>query len=310
MNPFKFVASICIFAMLVLIAPPVTPPVHAQSVSSLDLIAESAFGYTTNTAGVAFILVARGTTYASHTRTVAAGGDITLKVGDYSSEVADATVKCPSGGSAGVIDVSDAACNTVGEVVDVINASPNWLAIPIDALRGDSSNDTFLVSAESPVNATYGLPVWRDTAVALDLTLSLLPDARVTSNGYPDPARWLVGTPGNKKLAADPFGGTRTKFIYGNENTTYGSGTSLISIISVRDTFDPNTGKWTQTSNTLLSNIAAGATTVTGTLDFSHLGVVSGKGERLLFRVTNSDALSSPSGQVYGLMYPYKTPVQ
>jgi hypothetical protein len=127
-------------------------------------------------------------TSASATVTVASGGDITLKHGAAASEAADTTIKLPTGGSAGVIDVSDTDANTFAEVVDHINASPNWRARLVTALRTDSSNDTLLAMNETTLNAAndFTTTLLKDTSIALNVGVELSVAAVQTANGVFD----------------------------------------------------------------------------------------------------------------------------
>lgn len=98
---------------------------------------------------------------------VDSSGDITFKHGDLGSEAVDTTVVA----STGKIDVSNSSYDTFGEVVDTINASPNWRARLKGALRADSSNDTLLiVSATTLTPKTESFNCLFDTSAALMLT--------------------------------------------------------------------------------------------------------------------------------------------
>lgn len=72
-----------------------------------------------------------------------------------------------SGGGSGFIDVSNAAYDTVGEVVDRINTFANWRAMIVDALRSDSSNDTFQARVRTATGVqSTGAHVFTDTDIA------------------------------------------------------------------------------------------------------------------------------------------------
>lgn len=77
----------------------------------------------------------------------AATGDITFKHGDLGSEAADTTIKIGSGD--GIIDVSNAAGNTFGEVAAHINASANWECCLVDVLPSWSTVNTLATRAAS-----------------------------------------------------------------------------------------------------------------------------------------------------------------
>lgn len=90
-------------------------------------------------------------------------GAITFKVGTAGAEAADTTV-----GASGVVD--DATYVTLGAMVDIINASPNWRAELVDCLRADTSTNVLATLAAhtlSPVKSEVW-PLYLDTSVKLD----------------------------------------------------------------------------------------------------------------------------------------------
>lgn len=106
---------------------------------------------------------------ASGTVTVdATDSDITFQHGVAGSEVVDGTIDS-GGDDAGVIDHSDANANTMGEVVDIINASPNWKAMLIGCKRADVSVDALetLAETQAKINADHSVQVnfWGGIAV-------------------------------------------------------------------------------------------------------------------------------------------------
>lgn len=106
----------------------------------------------------------------------ASTGDITLKTGYVGSSTADLTTECPvATGLGGVIDVSDAACNTFGAVVDAINASANWRAVIQDGRRSDTSINTLYTLSETSASVPQGLALAGDGAVSLKSVIALTP---------------------------------------------------------------------------------------------------------------------------------------
>ncbi|MFA5151866.1 MAG: hypothetical protein WC554_04815, partial [Clostridia bacterium] len=143
---------------------------------------------------------------ASATVTVASG-DITFKHGDAGSEAVDDTIDS-GGDDAGVIDVSDANANTLGEVVDLINASANWKAYLKDALRADDSSGLLARSETTLVPNVTETPLYSDTST--DLRLSIRIGSRTKINGT------------EEHSAAELLRVISTN--------TYGSGTSLVQV--------------------------------------------------------------------------------
>jgi len=153
---------------------------------------------------------------ASATITVSAGGDITFQHGDLASEAVDDTIDS-GGDDSGVIDVSDSNADTMGEVVDLINASANWSAYLKDALRADSSNNS-TGSIKELAEVTV-VPNVTETDLVMDtskmLTLSIRVGSRDQVNGTEEHSAAEV-----------------TRVISKN---TFGSGTSKIQVYKVNE---------------------------------------------------------------------------
>lgn len=261
---------------------------------------------TSNTAGHIGILIKFVGTAQSGTVAVAAGGDITLKVGDSSSEAADTTTECPvSGALGGVIDVSDAACNTLGEVVDSINSSANWRAVIIDGLRSDSSDDTLTTRSETVATAVDGLPLYKDGAVDFLATACI---------NCPRSMTQYVNKAGGQSWSFEPnlFKGTQAVVLYANETSTFGSGTSLLSVVSSLVGYKSggtagvgNAG--TETATVIIGSLTGGATTVQAepikASATGPYGFLCRKDERCLVRLTNSAAMSAITMYTYGLNF-------
>lgn len=84
---------------------------------------------------------------ASDFAQVAVGGaavdTLTFTQDDTDGTTASTELECPvSGALGGVIDLTDAACDTLGEIVDIINASTGWRVIILDGLRSDVFDGT------------------------------------------------------------------------------------------------------------------------------------------------------------------------
>lgn len=217
---------------------------------------------------------------------IAANGDITFTEGPVGSSVADDSLECPvSGALGGIIDVSDAACNTLGEVVDIINASANWRAIIVDGVRSDTSDDALVTFAETAANAEDGLNLTGDTAVTFDVAIGALPQELRSIKRYLGPREQ------GSKMISNPLLGSKPVFYFLSATTTYGSGTSTLEgycvLQRLRSTGSTN-GSETVTQ---IFSLAGGATTVAGTVDARQLGgLACSEGEKLFIRVNNSAA--------------------
>lgn len=135
----------------------------------------------TNAKSCLMLLTTRNSSLTSATVTVAAGGNITLKV----NGAVDTTI----GGGTGIIDM--ATYDTMLKVVNHINGSANWCALLCDCLETDASADAFEALTETSVMAqgTKGLQLWADVAVTNNLTLAVTRlaetgDRRITNSYY------------------------------------------------------------------------------------------------------------------------------
>lgn len=110
---------------------------------------------------------------ASATVEVAAGGDMTLKIGALGAEAVDTTIGSPN--LDGVFDLSSpaAAVDTYGELIDLINVNPYWKARLVGVMRSDLTNNTLITrSAAQCKNVVVSL--LRDTTVILTATVYVI----------------------------------------------------------------------------------------------------------------------------------------
>jgi hypothetical protein len=249
------------------------------------------------------ILVRYIGTAQSGTAAVAAGGDLTFLSGAQGSEAAETAFECPvSGALGGIIDVSDAACDTIGEVVDTINGSCStcvkgvWAAVILDGLRSDSSNDTLATLSATRATTVDGLGLKWDTDVFLSVTAALVPPEYRTLKPY------LAGNIGAYRLVANPFLNTKTITLKANATSTYASGSSTLNVIS---TLVKNDYAGSETNTTLYAE-AGGATTANKVFDFDEYGIQGHKHRKVLVRLTNSAAMASVTLRAYGLLATFK----
>jgi len=181
-----------------------------------------------------------------------ASGDLTFKHGDAASE-------------------ADDNANTMGKVVDLINASANWEARLVDCLRADAAAGYLKNLSEetiTPNTETLNLP--KDTSAALNLSISL-------SN---------TGIQAFLDSLGSPFEGDANYYIkalYGTYVNTYGSGDSKIQVYDI----DPVAG----TEKKIFEEVAADTTDQ----GYSNFYLYDGldaleKGHTLLYRLIGSAA--------------------
>lgn len=191
--------------------------------------------------------------------TVAANGDLTFE--DVDSSTVTTTFECPvSGALGGVIDVSDTACDTFGEVCDIINTSTStWRCVLHAALRTDSSNDALVAASDQVATGPAGYGALFDTDVFLSQRAVIMPTAVPPSYAL---SRYLTSnSPDSKILIRNPWELNVAMVSSVYTLSTYGSGTSTLKVWSVAQTQALAGSGQAETVTTLWSE-AAGATTV------------------------------------------------
>ena len=218
----------------------------------------------------------------SATMEVAQGGAITFLV----AAAAYTGFECPvSGALGGIIDTTNGACDTVDEVVDIINGSASdFRAVAVDALGTDSVDD-FLTVGATQVTTTAGVTILFDTSAnfAVGEGRALIPDACRT-----DISCFVTGA---GKILENPFGGRQTVIGWIEGLNTYASGTSILKAYSVKAS---NKRTNTTESVSTLWSEAMGATTANKQFtQFQNTNMLGGYGEKVIVRVTNSAAQSA-----------------
>ncbi len=201
--------------------------------------------------------------------TVNSSGDITFKIGESGSLSVDSTIDSgdDTGGSSdpGVIDVSDDSNLTFGQVVDMINSSPNWEAYLVDVLRGDNANKntgSLKQMAEAVLMQREEVSLNKDTSKVLNISIRM--GRRTNTNGS------------EAVTAAELYE------IF--SNNTYSAGTNTIEVYRVDEK--------AQTEEKIYSK-SGGASGSDDTKEFvvnGRGGIGSQKqGEHLLVRMVGSD---------------------
>lgn len=211
-------------------------------------------------------------------------GDLLLKHGALAGEIADTTIT-GCGGTAGTLDVDNAACDTIGETLDRVNASANWRAVRLDSLRSDLDSANKLIDvAATQATGVDGLGLKWDTSVVFKATQLMAPPFARSMQFY------LTGSGTTSLLNSNPWNGKRVEFQYMNATSTYGSGTSAIQVITEQPFFAA-AGE-TVTEN-IAFQLAGGATTVNKeVLAFIYSPLILNFNERAICRINNSAAAS------------------
>lgn len=189
--------------------------------------------------------------------------------------------ECPVAGAlGGIIDVTNAACNTLGEVVDIINASADWRAVIVDGLRTDTSA-LLLTVGSTQATVAKGVRIPQDTSAnfAVGETRAMIPaGCRADIRCFLTPAG---------KLIENPAGGTQTFLNYLIGYSTYGGGGSVLNIYSVKSS---NKAAGAEVVTQLWSE-AMGATTVAKSFtQFENVPLVSLPHEKMVVRISNDTA--------------------
>lgn len=227
----------------------------------------------------------------------AATGDLTFISGANGSEAASTSFECPvSGALGGVIDVSDASCNTVDEVLEIINASSDWRAGVITAMLTDSSNNTLNTQASTSAKSRNGVVLYNDGAVSFHHSVLLAPTPQ--SNRAPFWAS-LAGSSNTLNWTQNPFDDSRTVVDFISGVSTYGSGTSTINVYASTLSQGATVSETVRTIYTA----AGGATTVAATPTLPTNGIRANEGERVIVRIVNSAAMTAASLTATGYQY-------
>lgn len=155
----------------------------------------------------------------------AATGDIALTVNGVGDNLNVDTGSVCAGGTANSLDVSDAQCDTMGEIADLVNASTHWRMVLVSCLRSDSSNNTLQTLAPTNANLAEGVPLYLDSVVADWAGNALVPAGCLT-----DIQCWGIGPYG--PIVRNPFGGTQTEVKFLEGLSTYDT-SSTFNIYSV-----------------------------------------------------------------------------
>lgn len=222
---------------------------------------------------------------ASGTVEVSSIGDILFKHGALGSEAADTTIGVPT--LNGTIDVSDAAGNTFGEVIDNINASANWKAYLTGALRADNSDastGSLLIKSATQAKVDGGIELYLDTSKVLH--------ASVAVRGLRFPNGSLVKDTESRPVAEILEKGKWSEVLQATWTPT-GSGASTYEMHRVH--------RLTGTA-TKIADDAGPATTAeqTETFNFDGRGFACDPDEYLVFRIKMASTLTAVKLTVAG----------
>ena len=228
----------------------------------------------------------------------AATGDIAFVVNGG----ADTTIGCPT--ATGTIDTSDSACDTVVEVINVINKTANWRAVPGAMIGTDSTNNTLITRSAAVASGPDGVALLKDTVVALNVTADLTPNYY---SGGRSMKFYLSPTGGGalkQVLNVNPFARLATWFAYATETITSSGTVGAFAVLGVTGVHTGVQGTasyaYSETVRTLVSQVGA-ATTVEKNYDFTRFPLRGNPGEKILVRIASGTDLTVPKVGGYGL---------
>lgn len=258
-----------------------------------------------------------GTNANGGTVTVAASGDITFSQGAVGGSTADNTMECDSsiaasGSRNGIYDLStpDAQCDTVGEIVDLINSQgSNWRAVIIDGLRSDPTDNIFITRAETAANTVAGVNLLADGTTLFKQTFAVIPAAARRMDYY------LVGGNGRFSTSfktdggastvlsstSNPFKGLTPILFQMTSSSTY-TGTSVQQILCVASTLSGSATGGSEVVTT--AQRTSGATTVeTSWTQNTNFGTGCPTGQKMLVRTNNGTNMSVAAISAAGVVY-------
>lgn len=262
-------------------------PASAQTFfGGLRLVGPASGSQTALDTTVALYVKYVGSTAGKPTVEVDATGDITFKIAGS----VDTTVGCPTAGT-GIIDVSNAACDTFGEVINkVIGQSSNWVLVPGGLLASESTDGTLLLTAATDAGIrTTGVALYFDnnnTAVNADLASVVI--------GPPTGAHAGFWTTGANKTPINPFADTYTFLSGFSEKKTSGGTIGNTIVYAVKSVFAGilgSTATYTESVRTVWTE-TGGATATQLKEDFSTFPLIAGPGEHLVLRISSSTSIT------------------
>lgn len=168
------------------------------------------------------------------------------------------------------LDATDADCDTVGELIDMINASANWSAVPLDSVRTDTVNAKLLDKSATSAITAGGLAFYWDTSAILHSTRALVPFA----------ARKIEFYLNNSVLKPDPFKGYQFRLRYTTSTASTCTAAGTYSFVQVKATNSGTAGA--EVADTLFSAAASGTSAVT--YDWSNTPIVSDADRKVVVR--------------------------
>lgn len=209
--------------------------------------------------------------------TTASNNSIASAVGATGAEAADANFMV--GLTPGTIDLTNAAANTMGEVVDFINGLADYKARLVSLRRDDDADTTAALVAVTSQQAKVkgGLKLAVDTSVAdqVSFEISALDGGIIAGN--------LVGDSG---VGSDYKFNAQNSLRRVDATLTY-SGADLFRVYEVDDEAKTDELIYTNTISAILA-----ASTSAGSEEFPEPGITARPGRRLIVRLSAASSIA------------------
>lgn len=296
-SPFRIALALAL-AAFVAFAPVTAIPVAAHPPDGAVSVA--GFASAVQTTATAALVRYVGSTAGLPTVAVdATTGDLTFQL----AAAAVDEFECPvSGALGGIIDVSDAACDTFGEVVNVINASDSWRIVLVSSLASDLSTNAIFTLSATDASGPAGVRLFRDETVASATSVFSAQVALLPAGAESDIGFFLStgGGPTGARVNTDPLVRYQTFVQHIREQITSSGTVALFEVLGVRRTYDSN-GRISDTVRTLYAETGA-ATTAELERNFHPGPVVAAPGELVIVRQRTGTALTVASINGSGYM--------
>jgi hypothetical protein len=221
-------------------------------------------------------------------------GNLELHHGALAAEVADTNIvvvadaaHASCGVTAGIDLAADTACDTWGEVADIVNASTNWRMVLVGVLRTDATaaaGANLIDPADGQARTPKGLPIYEDSSAALDFGVAIRPDGDVVDE---TDGRSLLDS-ANRPADQDLWDKTITylywmRYIYDDGDND----DAIVTVYSVE--LD---GDYTETTIFQVS-AAADGTYYTKDITNAAFPVFSKPGEKLLIKISSANLVAT-----------------
>lgn len=286
-----------LLAALALVAVPAFGPAHAQVNPFRTVIVPATAGVQSVSTQITAVdtapalLIRYVGTSSSATVAVTSDDFIFTTDGTTADSTINVQATSPCGAAVGTLDTGDSDCDTVGEVINKINASANWVAIPIGVLATDNAAAYFKDLAETSVAPTgAGVAVYNDSATTLQTTNAFVPNSVLDARDFMD----------NNTLKKNYWLGYHSVLEWYIQNFVGSAGAG--AIYCVTGTYGGSTGKvYSESVRTVLSFTGA-ATGVDKELDYKSTPLFCNPGEHFVFRGASGSTHTSPVQRARGFI--------